>query len=145
MHHISDSTSLWDALEEARKRYESGEPHLSRGLVLSLLLINKLEKERMWGGNAKGYKWAGDMPSGRGMPEEYSGLVPNLINLLLSHNLLIKKVSQGKNKYALNPNFRPQIYDALRTRNLEGFPLLWRILERDSETLSSRLLDAIRT
>jgi hypothetical protein len=98
---VGDSTTLWQLLEDAHDAFAAGEPQRPRSIVVALLLIRKLEKDHMWGGKNKGYMWAGDLPSGRGVPANCAGPIPNILSQLFSNNILIRKVSQGKNKYAL--------------------------------------------
>ncbi|HBO2703604.1 hypothetical protein [Pseudomonas aeruginosa] len=117
---IETSETLRDAVIAAEQRFDAGEPFLSLDLIVGLLLIRKLDKERMWGGNAKGYMWVEDIPNGRGLDEKYAGRVPHVLNVLLQQELLISKKSGSSKKYALNPDMREAIYDALRSRILPG-------------------------
>lgn len=117
---IETVEALRDAVVAVEQRFDAGEPFISLDLVVALLLIRKLDKERMWGGNAKGYMWAEDIPNGRGLDEKYSGRVPHVMNILFQQELLIFKKSGSSKKYALNPDMRGAIYDALRSRILPG-------------------------
>jgi hypothetical protein len=142
---IADPASLWQLIEKARVAYLAGDPQLPRNLVLAILLINKLEKELMWGGNSKGFKWLDDLISGRGIPPAYSGLMPNIINQLLGAQILRPpKTSQGYKKHALNPALRTEIYVVLKNRSFAAFPNLERIFMRDVNTMSCRDLDELR-
>lgn len=141
--HVHDQHSLLAAFDEAHDLFVAGEPRLQRFLVVALLLVKKLEREHMWGGKNKGYKWASDLPTGRRMNAKFSSVVPQVLGWLLSNDVLIKKVSQGSNKYALNPNRKPQIYQAIRLRSFESFLDLHRVLIRDTETASVRELDSL--
>jgi len=117
---IETAEALRDAVIAVEQKFDAGEPFISLDLIVALLLIRKLDKERMWGGNAKGYMWAEDIPNGRGLDEKYAGRVPHVLNILLQQELLISKKSGSSKKYALNPDTREAIYDALRSRILPG-------------------------
>ena len=119
---VTDSTCLWEMLEEARVAYEAGDPQIPRSVAVAILLLNKLEKERMWGGNSKGFKCVGLLPTGRGMLTNCVCVVPNVISQLFNKGLLIQKTSQGKKKYALNRKFQAAIYQILTTQSLSGLP-----------------------
>jgi len=140
---VGDSTCLWQLLEEAHDAFQAGDPQRPRSIAVAILLMNKLEKEHMWGGKNKGYKWVGDLPTGRGMPANCAGVVPNIIGQLFNKTVIIRKTSQGMYKYALNPAMKAEIYECLRSQSLDVFPELKRIFERDIQTLSARLLDLV--
>ena len=134
-----NATDILNVLQEARDYHLRGEPMLPRKLVIALLLATKLERHNMWGGRNKGYMWASDLPKGRGLSEEFADQLPEVIGDLFSHNLIIQKPSRGKNKYALNPNRRQEIYEIIRTRK---FPEnLHTILSRNARLASARHLD----
>ena len=103
-------------LEDGRDKHLSGEPMLPQKLVVALLLIAKLEKHQMWGGGNKGYMWASDLAKGRGLDERFAGRVSDVILDLGLQDFLIRKISQRRPKYGLNPEKRPEILDALRSR-----------------------------
>ncbi|MEE4675873.1 hypothetical protein V2K57_15810 [Pseudomonas alliivorans] len=85
---------------------------------MALLILEKLVLNNIWGGKEKGYMWSTDIPKGRGVDEKYAHRTPHVLNLLLQHDLLIKKASQGKSKYALNSHLRTDINAILRDRKL---------------------------
>lgn len=115
---IYDSAALKQAVENTIAAFDAGEPRLSLDVVVALLMIRKLAREQMWAGNAKGYMWADDIPKGRGLDEKYAARVPNVINVLLNHELLVRKTSQHTSKYALNPLRKVEIFGYLRDRRL---------------------------
>lgn len=137
----SDSTDILGLLDEARVLHQGGEPMLPRKLVIALLLIAKLERHQMWGGKNKGYMWASDLPKGRGLDEQFADQVPAAIHDLFTHGLLMQKPSNGKSKYALNPDHRTAVHTALRTWRFPGG--LHQILARDERLASARHLDPI--
>jgi hypothetical protein len=132
---------VFNFLAEAKRLHETGEPHIPRALVVALLLLRKLEREHMWGGKNKGYMWAGDIPKGRGLDEQFADEVPRSLGLLFQEGLLIQKPSQTSNKYALNPDRREEIYAILRERRFGE--RLARILGRDTALVSARELDLL--
>src|SRR5690606_5533097 len=67
---LSTLNELRAAIVALGNRFEAGEPFLTLDLVVALLLLRKLDQERMWGGNAKGYMWAEDIPKRRGIDEK---------------------------------------------------------------------------
>lgn len=115
---VSELAALRGAITAIGHRFEGGEPFLAQDVVVALLLMRKLDREHMWGGNAKGYLWTDDIPKGRGLDEKYAGRVPHVLNVLLQQGLLIKKRSQTSTKYALNAEKKVEIYGSLRDRRL---------------------------
>lgn len=138
----NDAAELLNKIENGRVLHLDGEPMLPRKLVIALLLVAKLERHQMWGGKNKGYMWARDLAKGRGVDEKFRDQLPSVINDLSSHNLLIKKLSNGKNKFALNPETRNEIYNTLRSCVFRND--LHAIFMRDKRVESARNLDAIR-
>ena len=138
---VSDSTDILVLMERARELHDAGEPMLPRKLVIALLLLAKLEKHQMWGGRNKGYMWTSDLAKGRGLPECYSDQLPAVINDLGLRELLIKKQSRGRGKYALNPDRRREIYDALRDKRFRDE--LHERLSFDPRIESARELDLV--
>lgn len=132
---------LRTAIIAVGQRFDQGEPFLPLDVVVALLMLRKLDQERMWGGNAKGYMWSADIPRGRGLDEKYAARVSLVLNILLQHKLLIQKTSQSKKKYALNPNLREDIYAILRTRKLP--PDVERPLMRHGAEETIRSLDLL--
>lgn len=138
-----DAPTIAQAMDEAREQFEAGDPQLARNFVVALLLLRKLDQERMWAGNAKGYMWMDDLPKGRGIPGHLSNSVAHSVNLLLQHDFLVKKTSKSTSKYALNPKRREEIYTILRDRR---FPeALMKVLVRDQQTETARSLDILGT
>jgi hypothetical protein len=115
-----DLPSIKEHAEEARVAHEAGEPRISRNKVISLLLMRKLDREHMWAGNDKGYMWHDDLPKGRGIDEKFTPIIAHITNLLLQHDLLVRKTSKSTSKYALNPARRKEIHEILRTRSFTG-------------------------
>ena len=137
----NDSTDVFASLSEARKLHLVGEPMLPRKHVVALLLIAKLEKHQMWGGNNKGYMWTPDLAKGRGVDERFADQIPEVVNDLLSYNLLAFKTSKGRRKYALEPAQRTEIHRLLRELTFQN--KLQAILDRDSRVESARELDTL--
>jgi hypothetical protein len=110
VHTVADPTELWVAVEEARRRHEAGEPLLARKLLVAVLIVRKLLHRHYWGGNAKGYLWHFDLAKGRGVDERFADVAEEVANDLLLHGILINKTSQGKQKYALNPDRKAEVH-----------------------------------
>lgn len=128
-------------MEESRDKHLTGEPMLPQKFIVSLLLIAKLEKHQMWGGKNKGYMWASDLAKGRGLDEMFASRVSDVILDLGLQDFLIRKTSNRKPKYGLNPNMRNEIYEALRTRE---FPEeIQSRLMADAQLDSARALDLL--
>jgi hypothetical protein len=139
---INNATDIYAAVVETLTLHESGEPFIPLNLAVALLMLRKLIDNDRWGGDAsyKAYMWADDLGRGRGIPEDFRGNVPGIANTLALKGLLKTKRSQGKTKYALNPDARKQIYDLLNDQKIhdEG---LERFLLDARRTVSTRLLD----
>lgn len=139
---IASEEELCGAVDTVLGHFRNGEPMVSLDLAVALLVLAKLEDGHMWGGNAKGYMWAADIPKGRGVDEKYKDRVPHVLNVLLQHDFLINKPSKGKSKFALNPILKPDIYEALRLRS---FPeQTGRFFLRHQQLESVRVLDGLR-
>lgn len=139
---IGCAADLRVVLAKAQAQFISGEPQVALDVIVGLLMIRKLDQERMWTGNAKGYMWASDIPKGRGLDVKYAPRVPHVLNILLQHEIVVYKTSNGKKKYALNPDRRGEIYGVLRDRKLP--PEVNRLLLRYSENETVRALDVLR-
>jgi hypothetical protein len=113
---VINMDGLLATLNQAINQFEGGEPLVALDLVVAFLMIRKFDQEHMWTGNAKGYLWAGDIPKGRGLDTKYEPRVGHVLNILLQQDLVVSKISNGKKKYALNPDRREQIYEILRIR-----------------------------
>ena len=87
--------------------------------------------------------WKEDIPKGRGVSIELDRkLVLDVVNTLALHNILLKKTSQGRKKYGLNPKLRVEIMQVIDhaefPKELEG---IRRILYKDKNLMSARELD----
>lgn len=137
---IGDSTDLLDLVQTAQTRFDSGEPYLPRKYVAAVLIVRKLESGHYWGGKNKGYMYASDLPKGRGVPDEFASISAEVANDLLLKDILIKKPSGGKSKYALNPDRKSEVYAICE--NAEFLDVSLRdALCRDTDEVSARLLD----
>lgn len=126
---MSDPTELWSTLDEARRRHIDGEPLLPRKFVVSVLIVRKLRNGHYWGGNAKGYLWHFDIAKGRGVDVKFADITDEVVNDLLLNKILIHKTSQGRKKYALNPEAKPEIHaiaDDAEFKNIDLRKRLWR-------------------
>lgn len=141
---VTDSTDLWDVVAEARRRHEKGEPILPRKLVVAVLIVRKLRKLSRWAGNAKGYLWHFDLAKGRGVDERFADVVHEVTNDLLLHEVLVNKTSQGQQKYALNPNRKPEVH-AIADNGTFLNKKLERILMRDPREESASYLYEAKT
>lgn len=137
-----DTEAIRAAVAEVKQAHDNGDPHISRDQVVALLIMRKLDQERMWmGHNKKGCMWADDIPNGRGVDEKFKSRVAPVLNILLQAGLLDTKRSKGKNKYALHPDRRELIMGILETRQ---FPKeLEDTFARCRETVSCRELDLL--
>lgn len=139
---VKEVTSVQDlmlARDSLWEKFTSGEPFIALDLVVALLLLKKLDKQRMWAGNSKGYMWADDIPKGRGVDVMYVARIPVVLTILLQRGLLVQKKSMTSKKYALNPEKRVEIYDIIRTHE---FPeSINKVLLGHGEVASSRVLD----
>lgn len=121
--------------------HAQGLPHAPLDVVVGLLMVRKLDQERMWGGNAKGFMWADNIPKGRGLDAKFEGRVPHVLNMLYQRGIIVLKTSQSQKKYALNQDRREEIYDILRARK---FPAdIQGVLSRCGELESVRSLDLL--
>lgn len=138
-HH--ELASLHAQVATAIADFSRGEPQLPREQVVAFLLMRKLDKEHMWGGNAKGYMWGDDIRKGRGVDEKFAPNVPTVLNALLQNELLTFKTSKSSRKYALNQDRREEIYSILRDRRLPA--VVEKSLKGGSELESIRALDVL--
>ncbi len=138
---IASVEELREAIRRVCRQHEDGEPLMALDVVVALLMLRKLDLERMWAGNSKGYMWVSDIPKGRGLDEKYRGRVDNVLNILLMQGLLIFKISNSKRKYALNPERRTEIYEFLRNRKFSDD--IQRVLLRYGTVESVRVLDLL--
>lgn len=136
-----DAATLREAVTRLKAAHDLGQPLLPRLRVVALLMLRKLDREHMWSGNSKGYMWADWIPKGRGLDEQFKADIPGLIFLLDQRNYLVKKKSNGKYKYALNPERKNEIYDTLRNRKFP--PEIEDIFMRSGDRISARHLDPL--
>lgn len=138
---VYEATALAAQINAAIAAFEAGEPQMPRESIVALLLLRKLDQERMWAGNAKGYMWTDDIRKGRGIDEKYGPSVGTVLNVLLQNGMLVYKTSKSTRKYALNPDRREEIYGFLRARRLPE--AIERSLGRGAELESIRALDIL--
>ncbi|QBB69359.1 hypothetical protein ELE36_02640 [Pseudolysobacter antarcticus] len=112
-----DEPTLAQLLAELKRGQDAGEPLLPIDLVVGLLIVRKLERDHFWGGDAKGYMWRDNVPKGRGIGPHLVSRVPEVLNTLVLNEYLIKKTSNGKPKFAVNPDQKHMVYDCLRDRD----------------------------
>lgn len=136
-----DAEALTLAVQEIQALHAAGEPLLPLDHVVALLLMRKLDRERMWTGNSKGYMWRDDLPNGRGVDEKFRPRVQDVVNILLQNDVLVFKTSNGGKKFALNPLMREEIYEILKTRTFPARLAL--IFSRQAQTASARELDLL--
>jgi hypothetical protein len=140
----ANTNDLLDSVLEARSRHESGEPLLARKLVVAILIVRKLRNLHRWSGNAKGYLWSYDLAKGRGVDEQFADVALEVANDLFLNDILVKKTSQGKPKYALNPDRKEDVHaiaddGTFRDRRLRE------ILLRDRQEISASYLYETQT
>lgn len=135
---VYDLPTLIVAIIDLRAHYDLGEPLVPFQRAVALMVVAKLYNEHMWGGKNKGYMWEEWIPKGRGIDEQYHPHVRNALFILRQHDMLISKVSNGKQKFALNPNRRNEIGDILRHRRFSQ--ALERVFARGGATLPAREL-----
>lgn len=136
-----DIEAMRATLLEAVAQFEQGDPPVPLDVAVALLIIRKLDQERMWAGNSKGYMYADSIPKGRGVDERYQPRVAYVVSMLLNHGFLVMKPSNGHKKFALNPDKRIELLRMLRNRRLES--ALQQVLSRGSATESCRVLDCL--
>ena len=141
----ADSTSLWADVAEARRLFETGEPHLPRRLVVAVLIVRKLYRGNYWGGaHEKNFLWSDDLANGRGVDDVFKDVAQEVANTLMLKGILVPKYGAGKKrkrgqKYALNSDRRP---DVIRFANdLASSESLREIFARDRALVSARHLD----
>lgn len=131
---------IWSALADLRVKHDAGEPLLPIKYVAAMHVLWKLSRERRWGGNAKSYMWADDLPKGRGMPEDVADVVLEVASDLHLAGFLAHKRSKTGVKYCLNPDQQAVIYEIMdRPRYPDDrLPMAVR---KGVRQVSSRLLD----
>ncbi|MEQ8789882.1 MAG: hypothetical protein RIC55_26545 [Pirellulaceae bacterium] len=133
-------TDILDALLSARERFIAGEPFLPRKFVVAILILRKLINGDYWGGGAKNkaYAYADELAKGRGVDEQFADVAKQVANDLFLHDLLLKKPSKGRKKYALNPTRRADIHSA--AEECEFPERLQHLLKRDTSEVSAKHL-----
>ena len=140
---IRSEDQLEKIMLQSIEQYKNYDPFLPRKYVVALLVINKLVQLNMWGGKNKGYLWYHDIPKGRGVPDKFKDVIGDVVNILKENEILISKTSQGKKKYAVNPENKELIHNILRSRSFEG--RVRDLLLKDKRTASiSYIEDAIK-
>jgi hypothetical protein len=139
--HVYDAATLGAEIQRVKDASDRGEPFLPIDVVVALLVLRKLERDRCWTGKEKGYMWGVNVPKGRGVDEKFGHRVPHALNLLLQEGLVVSKISNGKPKYALNPDRRPEIYNVLRLRDFPG--RLGGMFRRFAEDVPARELNLL--
>lgn len=139
---IGCEADLLAALQDARQRFESGEPQLPRKFVVAVLVLRKMISCDYWGGGAKNkaFAWLDNIAKGRGVDDQFADIVPEVVNDLCLHDLLVKKISNGGKKYGLNHELRAEVHlaaDSLVFAN----EALRRLLMKDRRLVSARWLD----
>jgi hypothetical protein len=139
---VSSPADLWAALEDARRLFDSGEPHLPRKFVAAILLLRKLIRGDYWGGGAKNkaFAWLDNLAKGRGVDDQFADIIEEVVNDLFSHGLLVKKVSYGGKKYGLNQEAREAIFHAADSLTFTD-EALRRLLMKDKRLVSARMLE----
>lgn len=137
---IACCEDIWIALADLRKKHDAGEPLLPTKYVAAMHVLWKLNREHRWGGNAKSYMWASDLPKGRGMPKEVADIVLEVASDLHQARLLGYKRSKTGIKYCLNADQQAVIY------NIMDHPCypddrLPKAVGKCSQQVSARLLD----
>lgn len=139
--YASDATDILAALDCARERFLSGEPFLPRKFVVAVLILRKLERGDYWGGGAKNkaFAYADELAKGRGVDDQFADVSREVANDLYLHDLLVKKPSKSRTKYALNPSRREDVYAAINDCRFSE--KLTRILMKDQNEVAARHLD----
>ncbi len=132
-----NSIDLLQVLENVRMRHESGEPLIPRRFALAILLLRKLEKRKYWGGRDKGYMYYDDLVKGRGVDVSFKDELPAVVGILVARNILEKKPSRHRQKFALKQTSKKEVYDIIERRDLT----LLAPLRRDKNRISCRCLD----
>ena len=130
----SDSTDLYEAVEDARRRCIAGEPLLPRRLVVAVLIVRKLRRYHYWSGNAKGYLWASELAKGRGVDDRFADIAQDVAGYMLTHGVLVYKISNGQRKIALNPDKKPEVHaiaDRAYFQNADLRKLLYKDADRE--------------
>jgi len=94
------------------------------------LILKKLLKDHFWGGKDKSHIWSDNIRKGRGVPEHLSPFVAEVVSDLYQHDILIRKTSCGKSKYALNPSRKPEIHKICEECKIPD-ERLYRLLMKD--------------
>jgi hypothetical protein len=139
-----DSTQLWNDLCEIRDLFASGQPHLPRRLVATMLIVRKLHRHKYWGGgNEKNFLWGDEIANGRGVSPAFKDIAQEIANFLrLKEILIVKYGGKGTKgqKYALNPS-RIDDITALANDGTASDPTIEQWFFKDNNLVSARDLD----
>lgn len=137
-----DPTDIWQDLELAKQRFDTGEPFLPRKFVVAILILRKLIKGDYWGGGAKNkaYAYADELAKGRGVDDQYADVASEVANVLRLNDLLKSKPGNNRTKYALNSDRRAEILAAAEHCDFQD-ERLRNVLMRDTREVSARELD----
>lgn len=139
-----DSTQLWKDLCEIRDLFASGQPHLPRRMVATMLIVRKLHRHKYWGGgNEKNFLWGDEIANGRGVPPTFKDVAQDVANFLrLKEILIVKYGGKGTKgqKYALNPS-RIDDITALANDGTASDPTIEQWFVKDNSVVSARDLD----
>jgi hypothetical protein len=132
---VGNADELWHHFNQARERYLAFCPVLPRRFVAAVLIVRKLIRGHYWGGKEKGYLYADDLAKGRGVDEGFADIAADVANDLLIKNILIRKPSKGRAKYALNPNRKDIIHLIGACTTTQEFPEPDEIMKRLKHSL----------
>jgi hypothetical protein len=133
----SCTEDVWAVITEARRLADEGFPMSPRRLVVAVLIIRKLMRQKQWGGK-KGYLKRTDLPEG-GIPPRLKGLVLPLANDLRLHGVLVHKVGDGRAKYGLN-NVNIEAIHTAANGDFSHYPVLKTMLEHDDQLVTAAYL-----
>lgn len=139
-----DSTQLWKDLCEIRDVFASGQPHLPRRLVATMLIVRKFHRHKYWGGgHEKNFLWGDEIANGRGVPPTFKDIAQDVANFLYQKGIFIVK-HEGKRakgqKYALNQS-RIEDITTLANEGTVSDPLVEQWFFKDNILVSARDLD----
>jgi len=134
---------ILEACETARLEYEEGHPRIPIRELIAFLIIRKLERQDMWGGESvyKNFLWAELLPKG-GFPKDVVSKrdVFEVADVLVNAKILQIKTSEGRPKYALG--HRPTVLAILKDKAFENMPKSVRnYFDRSRKHVPARLLD----
>lgn len=133
--HISDA--LWEAFRAA----DRGEPLMSQREAIAFLIIAKLRRQNKWGGSAKfkDFLWIDLLPKG-GFPKELSKRdIRQVADKLCSVGVLKHKESEGQLKIALGD--KATIEHIIEQRQLIHLEPLEKFFRRDKKLVPISMLN----